>query len=442
LRAAPTRLNRAVATLLQKTLLRSASQPQLIYRLLGYWGLAAFAFLLFQADGSVAALLLLFFAGGWPLAWCWLGPHLRALHDAHATGASIAHCLECLTVVTLLWSTGAADWLVLAVGLLGLTGVTALGGLRMLLPSASALGVFLAVAIPWREAGWDAASAAGGLLTAACLLALAWQAHRQAQRLNAERRQARDESTRLQHHNARLSRYLPQALSPAVRNQPLNTQPPTEVFVTVAFLDLVGFAELVASRSVAEVVDVLNDFMSMVSDLTSRHGGELGKFMGDGILVYFAEASDFPEPTPGARVMAATSCVRLARTLGGALDDLSRRWRERGLGLSLDLRVGVASGYCALGDWGGQSRLDYTLIGTPVNLASRLQAVAQPGAVIVSSATASLIAQVPELGRFLGTPRQVEVKGLGPVVVHEVNGSAKVRAIPLPVSSGTPDARE
>ena len=431
-----------MATLLRKTLPRSACQPQLIYRLLGYGGLAAFAFLLFRADGNISALLLLVFAVGWPLAWYWFGPRLRALHDARGPGASIAHCLECLTVVTLLWSTGAADWLVAAVSLLGLTGVTALGGLRMLLPSAVVLGLFLAVAIPWREAGWDAASVAGGLLTTACLLVLAWQAHRQAQRLNAQRRQARDESSRLQHHNARLSRYLPQALSPAVRNLPLNTQPPTEVFVTVAFLDLVGFAELVASRSVAEVVDVLNDFMDMVSGLTGRHGGELGKFMGDGVLIYFAEASDLQQPALGARVVAAAGCVRLARALSGALDDLSRRWHERGLGLSLDLRVGVASGYCALGDWGGQSRLDYTLIGTPVNLASRLQAVAQPGAVIVSSATASLIAQVPELGSFLGAPQQVEVKGLGPVVVHEVNGSAKVRAIPLPVSSGTPDARE
>lgn len=443
MRALATRLNCAVAPLIRTILLRTACQPQLIYRLLGYGGLAAFAILMLQAGSGASAVLLLVFAGGWPLAWWWLAPHLPALHDAHAPGASIAHGIECLTAVTLLWVAGAPDWLVLAVSLLGLSGVTALGGLKVAAASAIALGIFLAVAMPWRESAWDGASMTGGLLTAGCLLMLAWQAHRQARRLNAGRRQALTESSRLRRHNDRLSRYLPKALPPAVRSRPLSPQPPTEVFVTVAFLDLVGFAELVACRSVAEVVDVLNDFMAMVSGLTSCHGGELGKFLGDGVLVYFAESADARQAAPGsARVLAAAGCIRLARALGGALDDLSRSWRGRGLGLSLELRVGVASGYCALGDWGGQNRLDYTLIGTPVNLASRLQALAKPGSVLVSSATASLIAQVPELGGFLGAPQRLQVKGLGVVVVHEVNGSAKVRAIPLPVNTGNPDARE
>ena len=159
------------------------------------------------------------------------------------------------------------------------------------------------------------------------------------------------------------------------------------------------------------------------------------------VLVYFPESSEAPgtaERPP--RVRAAVGCARLSRNLEPELFALSGNWRRRGLGLRLASRVGIASGYCALGDWGGSGRLDYTLIGTPVNLASRLQALAAPGAPLLCSATAALIGQDPEAASHLGASRNLEVRGLGPVVVHELSGSAKVRAIPLPVTTGRPDA--
>ncbi len=425
--------------LLRTLLNRAAGQPQLLYRLLGYGGLTVIAMLLLDVQPSLPGLCLLIVATAWPVLWWWLSPRYPALRDARAKGAISAHSLECLLVVLLLWAAAAPPWLTLAVSLLGLAGVTALGGVAMLLPCAAGLGLFLTVALPWQALDWltDSTTVAGGLLMVTCLLGLAWQAHRQARQLNAGRRAALCESSRLESHNARLSRYLPETLPEVVTSEPERPQPPTEVYVTVAFIDLVGFAELVVSHSVAEVVDVLNDFMATVGGLTRRHGGELGKFLGDGVLVYFAENSDQKTNT---RVCAAAGCIRMVGALGDALDELSRSWRERGLGLQLNTRVGVASGYCALGDWGSQSRLDYTLIGTPVNLASRLQAVAAAGSIVVSSATAALIGQIPELGAHLDTPRKVALKGLGSVVVHEISTSAKVRAIPLPVRSGRPDA--
>ncbi len=436
-----------------RTALKQAlGQPQLVYRLLGYAGLLVLAALLLEHRFSLAGAGLLLFAIVWPALWCGLAPRFPALRDARAAGAAPIHSLECLLAVVLLWAAAAPAWLLLAVSLLGLTGVTALGGLRMLLPCAAGLGLFLAFALPWQALTWlgDGPTLAGGLLTLACLLGLAWQAHHQARQLNALRQAAVSRSSRLASHNARLSRYLPEKLPQVLSREPSCPQQPREVFVTVAFLDLVGFAELVLEHSVAEVVDVLNDFMTTVSRLTTRYGGELGKFLGDGVLVYFGEHEPQPAGDGSAgmnssgsearpRVRAAAGCVRLARALNGELDELSLLWQRRGLGLQLRVRVGVASGYCALGDWGGQTRLDYTLIGTPVNLASRLQAVAAPGSVVVSSATAALISQVAELGEVLGAPRQVVLKGLGAVMVHELGASAKVRAIPLPVKPGQPD---
>ena len=423
-------------TLLRTLWRHPPSQPQLIYRLLAYGGLVLLAILLLERGAGVAGILLLLWAALWPAAWCRLSLRFPVWRDAHAPGAGFAHSLECLVAIALLWAAGAPTWLLLAVSLLGLAGVTALGGLSMSLPCLVSLVIALALVLSGRELIWlaDSLTIAGGLLVLICLQALAWQAYHQARMLNAGRQAALTRSSRLEDQNARLSRYLPENLPEALRREPAQPQAPREVFLTVAFLDLVGFAELVRRHSVAEVVDVLNDFMAMISNLTGRHGGELGKFLGDGVLVYFgADAAS-------SRVRAAAGCVRLVCALTGELDALSRAWQRRGLGLQLKVRTGVASGYCALGDWGSRARLDYTPIGTPVNLASRLQAHAGVGSVLISSATAGLIAQNGELAEHICPPQRLELKGLGQAVVHEISASAKVRAIPLPVRSGKPDA--
>lgn len=406
------------------------AQPQLVYRLLGYGGLAVLALCLLARQAGPVAGVLLLVALLWPLLWWRCAPRLPALRDANARGAAVTHSIECLLLVMLLWAAPVPDWLPPAVGLLALAGVTALGGLRMLLCCAPWVTLFglLAVGRPSPDWSVDGPSLVAALLVTVCLLGLAWQAHRQAKALSAGRHAALSESSRLASHNARLSRYLPGTL-PALTAAPERPQPPREVFLTVAFLDLEGFAELVRRHSVAEVVDVMNDYMSTVNGLISHHGGELSKFLGDGMLVYFGGGRR------SSRVLAAASCLYFTRELEAAMVELSSSWRRRGLGLALTVRVGVASGYCALGDWGGQSRLDYTLIGTPVNLASRLQALARPGRVLISGTAAALLEQVPGLGEQLGTAREVALKGLGPVVVHEVDASAKVRAIPPPERS-------
>ena len=100
--------------------------------------------------------------------------------------------------------------------------------------------------------------------------------------------------------------------------------------------------------------------------------------------------------------------------------------------MTLDTRTGIASGYCAAGDWGGEGRLDYTLIGSVVNLASRLQSEAPPGGILVSETTALLISQVDGLAHRLVSLPDSELRGLGVrslfQLVDETPASAKVPA--------------
>src|SRR5690606_37314905 len=109
-------------------------------------------------------------------------------------------------------------------------------------------------------------------------------------------------------------------------------------------------------------------------------GGEVSKLLGDGVLVVFglrepAERRDLVEA-------ALTFCGELPALLA----ELAGRWRRRGEPVALQVRAGIASGFCTLGDRGGADRLDFTLIGPPVNLASRLQSHAGPGGVPLDEA--------------------------------------------------------
>ncbi len=270
-----------------------------------------------------------------------------------------------------------------------------------------------------------AAAMGMGLLVFVLLLGLAGLSFRQALRLNNRRRQAMSESSTLRNQNVRLQRYLPDGLKPLVKERPATVHRPTDHFVTVAFIDIVGFTELVASRHLEELVDVVNDFISMMAELAERRGGIISKFLGDGVLIYFPE----PDGADSAgRSRAAVQCARLCLDVQPGLRSLADGWLRDGLAVSLDTRAGISSGYCAIGDWGGGARLDYTLIGTPVNLASRLQAAAATEGVLLSASAAALLKEDLQMVHRVSAAIELDLKSFGVCVVHELSGSAKVRA--------------
>ena len=109
------------------------------------------------------------------------------------------------------------------------------------------------------------------------------------------------------------------------------------------------------------------------------------------------------------------SSVTLCLAVQQGLCLLSRRWTAQGYLVGLATRTGIASGFCTLGDWGGDGRLDYTVIGSPVNLASRLQASATSDGILVCSATAAILKPgLPSPVKLEG-PLLTPLKGFGEV---------------------------
>ena len=124
----------------------------------------------------------------------------------------------------------------------------------------------------------------------------------------------------------------------------------------------------------------------------------------------------------GARGMEADAraCVRAAIEMQDRLAVLNARWRHLGLETPLQVRMGINTGYCNVGNFGSDDRMDYTVIGSEANLAARLQALAEPGAIVMSYESYALVRNI--VRARAGAP--ITVKGIArdvvPYVIEEV----------------------
>jgi Adenylate and Guanylate cyclase catalytic domain len=122
-----------------------------------------------------------------------------------------------------------------------------------------------------------------------------------------------------------------------------------------------------------------------MSAIALEHGATIDKFIGDAIMLFFGN----PE-TRGAREDA-IACVKMAIAMQQHMRDLQAEWRERGQEHVFHLRIGINTGFCTVGNFGSDDRVDYTVIGNEVNLASRLQTHADLGGILIAHETYSLI---------------------------------------------------
>jgi len=176
---------------------------------------------------------------------------------------------------------------------------------------------------------------------------------------------------------------------------------------SILFLDLERSTEAMLQSSAAAMLLALNGMVAAFEDCLDEHGAAITTFLGDGFMVVVRGTDHAPR------------ALKVALELGAALEDLNRPRRVLGKPL-LCLRVGVASGEVVLGNVGSYRKMDFTAVGIPVNLASRLQFLAQSGAPCISEATHELVKDQFEFGN--DNPRTVDVKGLGQHRVWDVAG--------------------
>ena len=155
--------------------------------------------------------------------------------------------------------------------------------------------------------------------------------------------------------------------------------------LTIFFSDIKDFTATAERLQPEDLTLLLNEYLTSMSALALAHGGTVDKFIGDAILVFFGD----PE-TKGVEEDAA-ACLHMAAAMQLKLAQLNMEWRKRGIKHPFKARMGINTGFCNVGNFGSEDRMDYTIIGAEANFAARLQAVAQPGEIILSQETFELV---------------------------------------------------
>jgi len=155
--------------------------------------------------------------------------------------------------------------------------------------------------------------------------------------------------------------------------------------LTVFFSDIEQFTDLTDTLEPERVANVINTYLSEMSSIALRCGGTIDKFIGDAILIFFGDPESAGEQED------ALKCVEMALHMRQRMAELQTYWRKQGVSRGLHVRAGITTGYCTVGNFGSEQRLDYTVLGSPVNLAARLQSMAPADEILIAESTYNLI---------------------------------------------------
>ena len=215
-----------------------------------------------------------------------------------------------------------------------------------------------------------------------------------------------------------LSRKLAKYLSPQIYNSIFTGAQSVEIAsnrkkLTVFFSDIADFTGTTEKLESEELTQLLNCYLTEMARIALEFGATIDKYIGDAVLAFFGD----PE-SKGVK-QDARACVRMAIAMQRRMRELQAEWQELGAVEPLQMRIGINTGFCTVGNFGSEDRMDYTIIGSMVNLASRLQSQVDPGGILIGYETFALVKD------DVATEEQsaVTVKGLAePVRCYKVLG--------------------
>ncbi len=172
--------------------------------------------------------------------------------------------------------------------------------------------------------------------------------------------------------------------------------------LTVFFSDIKDFTGTTEHLQPEDLAEVLNRYFSEMSKIALQYGATIDKFIGDAMVMFFGD------PESKGVQEDARICVQMAVAMQRRMRELEQIWRESGNEKPFRMRIGINTGYCNVGNFGSDQRMDYTIIGSEVNLAARLESKAKAGGILMSYETYALVRDMVD-----ATERApVKVKGI------------------------------
>ena len=189
--------------------------------------------------------------------------------------------------------------------------------------------------------------------------------------------------------STKISRYL----SPQIYKSIFSGQKDVSIHterkkLTIFFSDIKDFTATTERLQPEHITQLLNEYFTEMSSIALAHGGTVDKFVGDSMLIFFGD----PETKGDAED--AKACLRMAIEMQHQIAGLNAKWRNTGIEYPFQVRMGINTGFCDVGNFGSSDRMDYTIIGAEANLAARLQSIAEPGHIVISYETYAFVRDI------------------------------------------------
>jgi len=178
--------------------------------------------------------------------------------------------------------------------------------------------------------------------------------------------------------------------------------------LTILFSDIKDFTRYTAAMEPDHIQRLLNEYFEAMTEIVFKYQGTVDKFMGDGMMVFFGD----PEPQSDHALL----CVRTAIDMQRKVSEIRAKWEKQG-DMPIQIRIGINTDTVVVGNMGSSQRLSYTVLGSAVNLAQRLESNAPVGGILISQRTSDLVEDYIST-RPLG---QIKLKGFEESIsVYEV----------------------
>ncbi len=206
----------------------------------------------------------------------------------------------------------------------------------------------------------------------------------------------------------RLERFhSPQVIEMILHGGQEDLMEPKDLTATILFSDIVGFTTLSENLPPREINIVLNQYFTRMTDIIFKHDGTLDKYIGDGLMAVFGAPMEKDNDAERA-IQAALDMRHELAAMRDEVGDSSAR---------LNIRIGINTGRVVAGNMGSPRRLDYTVIGDPVNLAARLESSGAPNQILIGEETYKLVKD--KFNIVAVGPRKIKGKA-AEIMVYEV----------------------
>ncbi len=179
-----------------------------------------------------------------------------------------------------------------------------------------------------------------------------------------------------------LAKYLPPQIHEAIFSGKFDTEIATKrKKLTIFFSDISNFTSTSEGLQPEDLTKYLNEYFSEMTEIALKCGATIDKYIGDAMMVFFGD------PESKGEMEDARDCVKMALEMRDRVSFLQDKWQKEGFSDPFQVRMGMNTGFCNVGNFGSQQRLTYTIIGSEVNVAQRLEASAQSGGILMSYET-------------------------------------------------------